>query len=110
MKEQEFASPTSWLWLEIARRFGQEAADDLHQAHNEQVKLYARKQTLDSYRRRLPQLRWRLDQARKAGAPTRRIEQSIALAEQRLREAGIGIPGMMGEPWLRADQMKGDDA
>lgn len=85
--------PSTWLWQEIERRFGKEAADTLHRDYNAQVRLYARRLAVEPYRRRLPGMRRQLERARKAGQSTKRLEASIALVEQRLREAGEEAPG-----------------
>jgi hypothetical protein len=91
-EQNDPASPTNWLWREIERRFGKEATDDLHQAHNEQLKLYARRQALDNYRRQLPWLERQLQQAKNEGKSTGALEKRIALRRERLKEAGEMIP------------------
>lgn len=35
-------SPSAWLWAEIARRYGDDAALELREAYNEQNRLYQR--------------------------------------------------------------------
>ena len=85
-REAGSASPTRWLWREIERRFGKEAADALHQDHNEQLKRYAQRQALDGYRRQLPGLERELAQATASGKPTAGIAKRIAFRRERLRE------------------------
>lgn len=88
MEEQDPVSPTSWLWREIERRFGKEAADELHRDHNEQLKLYAQRQALEDYRRQLPDLERRLAQAEAEGKPTGKIKKRIAF-----RRECLGLKG-----------------
>lgn len=82
MEEQDPASPTSWLWREIERRFGKEAADELHRDHNEQIQRHARRRALDDYRSQLPRLEQRLAQARRDGKPTAAIEKRIQFRQE----------------------------
>lgn len=39
-RQQPRPSPHAWLWDEIARRYGDAAADELHEAFNAQAHIY----------------------------------------------------------------------
>lgn len=80
-------SPTTWLWNEIERRFGKDAAADLHRDYNAQLQSYQQRQQLKTYRRQLPGMEWQRTRRREAGKSTTALDKSIALRRERLREA-----------------------
>ena len=49
--------PLSWLWLEIARLYGKEAADSLHKAYNEQNQRYQKARIAEERARRIEERR-----------------------------------------------------
>jgi hypothetical protein len=78
--------PTTWLWSEIERRFGQEAAEHLRHDFNEQMKRYEREQQLQRYREELPLLEAQLERAQSERRATKRIENKIKHRRARLQK------------------------
>lgn len=86
MTNQDDIPPVAWLLNEIKRRFGAEAADDLHRAYNEQTQRYDHRRRLVEYQAEIAQLEARLDLAVRRGedeAFIRRLEKKIAHRRQR---------------------------
>ncbi len=76
--------PTTWLWQEITRRFGAEAASDLRRSFKEKMKHYERAQRLERYRQEMPRLEHRLAQAQAQGQVTGWLEKRISIMRQRI--------------------------
>lgn len=85
--EEDPSRPMSWLWQEIARRFGKEEADALHQDYLARMRVYQRRLEITRFRREIPGIEHTIARRKAAGKSTIAAEKRLALRRARLQEA-----------------------
>jgi len=85
-KDSDELKPSIWLWQEIERRFGHDAAMDLRQTFNARMKAYERGRRLAQYREELAMLERRLQEVEGQGKATKNILNKIAHRKKRLAQ------------------------